>query len=256
MATLEQIAAALKAADAAGNVDDAKRLAAAYRAMQAGDGPAVAPAGLKPGSREYADWAMTQARAGKKLPQVSETPGLAVSDAEQAYEAAMEKYRRVKFPELTPGAFRERTGGTLAPYGAGELADQGRFLGFSDEIAAGVDAAVPLVTNLFGAGPDAGNMFNASLELEQARRDLGREKMGVLGTVAEVAGGLSAFGPGRAAAAVPGAAAPSLLRTTTQGVATGAGVGAVGGFGSADGGLGERAAGAGAGALFGGFLGG
>ena len=34
MATLEQIAAALKAADAAGNVDDAKRLAAAYRQMQ------------------------------------------------------------------------------------------------------------------------------------------------------------------------------------------------------------------------------
>lgn len=35
------------------------------------DGP---PAGAKPGSREYADWAMSQARAGKTLPQVSEAP--------------------------------------------------------------------------------------------------------------------------------------------------------------------------------------
>jgi hypothetical protein len=33
---------------------------------------AEAPPLMKPGSREYADWAMTQARAGKKLPQVSE----------------------------------------------------------------------------------------------------------------------------------------------------------------------------------------
>lgn len=75
MATLEQIAAALRAADAAGNVDDAKRLASAYRQLQAG-GSAVAqpPAGAKPGSREYADWALAQARAGKKLPQISAAP--------------------------------------------------------------------------------------------------------------------------------------------------------------------------------------
>lgn len=72
MATLEQIAAALKAADAAGNVEDATRLAAAYRQAQAGQsGP---PAGAKPGSREYADWAVQQAKAGKPLPQVSPTP--------------------------------------------------------------------------------------------------------------------------------------------------------------------------------------
>lgn len=255
MATLEQLAEGIKRAHAAGDAAAVQKLGTAYRAMQAGGGADMPPAGAKPGSREYADWAMTQARAGKKLPQVSENPGLAVSEAEQAYEAAMEKYRRVKFPELTPGAFRERTGGTLAPYGAGELADQGRFFGFSDEIAAGVDAAVPLVTNLFGAGPDAGNMFNASLELEQARRDLGREKMGVLGTVAEVAGGLSAFGPGGAAATLPRAAAPSLLRTTTQGVATGAGVGALAGFGSTDGDLGQRATGAGWGAAGGALVG-
>lgn len=36
------------------------------------DGP---PAGAKPGSKAYADWAVTQARAGKPLPQVSSTEG-------------------------------------------------------------------------------------------------------------------------------------------------------------------------------------
>ena len=263
MATLEQLAEGIKRAHAAGDAASVQKLGTAYRAMQAGGGADMPPAGAKPGSRAYADWAMEQARAGKKLPQFSENPGLAVSDAEQAYEAAMEKYRRVKFPEMSPGAFRERTGGTLAPYGAGELADQGRFFGFSDEIAAGVDAAVPLVTNLFGAGPDAGEMFNVSLELEQARRDLGREQMGLMGTVAEVAGGLSAFGPGggpatAAAGLAPAAApavAPSLLRTTAQGAATGASAGAIAGFGSTDGDFGDRATGAGWGAAGGGILG-
>lgn len=36
------------------------------------DGP---PAGAKPGSKAYADWAVSQARAGKELPQVSSTDG-------------------------------------------------------------------------------------------------------------------------------------------------------------------------------------
>jgi hypothetical protein len=35
-------------------------------------GVAMPPAGLQPGSREYADWAAEQARAGKTLPQVSD----------------------------------------------------------------------------------------------------------------------------------------------------------------------------------------
>ena len=35
------------------------------------DGVAVPPAGIKPGTREYADWAAQTARAGGKLPQVS-----------------------------------------------------------------------------------------------------------------------------------------------------------------------------------------
>lgn len=46
MATLEQIGAALKAADAAGNTDDARRLAQAYAQMRDAQGTAMAPNAL------------------------------------------------------------------------------------------------------------------------------------------------------------------------------------------------------------------
>jgi len=70
MATLEQLAEGIRRAHAAGDAAAVQKLGAAYRQMQAGgDGP---PGGAKPGSREYADWAVEQARAGKELPQVSE----------------------------------------------------------------------------------------------------------------------------------------------------------------------------------------
>ncbi len=82
MATLQQLADALKRADAAGDVDGAKKLAAAYRAMQtqapAATAPDTPPPGADPGSREYADWAAVRARMGKgrELPQISDVnPG-------------------------------------------------------------------------------------------------------------------------------------------------------------------------------------
>lgn len=48
-------------------VDDVRN----FKDIRAADGP---PPGAIPGSREYADWAAAQARAGKSLPQVSEIP--------------------------------------------------------------------------------------------------------------------------------------------------------------------------------------
>lgn len=74
--TLERLAEGIKRANAAGDVEAVKKLGTAYRQMQAGGGnvPVAAPEGLKPGSREYADWAMEQARAGNKLPQISAAP--------------------------------------------------------------------------------------------------------------------------------------------------------------------------------------
>lgn len=41
-------------------------------AVEPSSGTATPPAGLRPGTREYADWAAQQARAGNKLPQVSD----------------------------------------------------------------------------------------------------------------------------------------------------------------------------------------
>lgn len=72
--TLERLAEGIKRANAAGDVETVKKLGAAYRKMQEGGGSDMPPVGAKPGSREYADWAMAQARAGKTLPQVSEAP--------------------------------------------------------------------------------------------------------------------------------------------------------------------------------------
>lgn len=84
MATLEQIAEALRRADAAGNAEDARRLAQMYRDTQAqaakvsAAGPAsvpdTPPEGAKPGSKAYADWAMARVKAGKDVPQVSSAP--------------------------------------------------------------------------------------------------------------------------------------------------------------------------------------
>lgn len=75
MATIEELSAALLKADAAGNTADAKVFADALRALKAQGVGAVSeapPAGAKPGSREYADWAAAASRAGIKLPQVSD----------------------------------------------------------------------------------------------------------------------------------------------------------------------------------------
>ncbi len=82
MATLEQLEEGIRRAHAAGNADHVRLLGQAYRQMQGAQsapvtqvddaGVAVAPEGLRPGTREYADWAAANARAGNALPQVGE----------------------------------------------------------------------------------------------------------------------------------------------------------------------------------------
>jgi hypothetical protein len=218
------------------------------------------PAGAEPGSREYAAWALRAARAGKKLPMVSEHSDFALSPAQQAYEAALEDYRQVKYPNLSPEQFRaqmvdehpgllpgQKNAGVLAPYNASDLASHGALFGLTDEISAGVDAAGPWIANLFGQGPNAGDVWDASLKLEQARRDLGRENLGGWGTAAEVLGGLASGGTAVKGAASIGAQVPGVWQKV-KGL-TGAGAsGAAYGFGSTDGGLEGRLPAAGVGA--------
>lgn len=64
----------IKANDQATALRGAQEWAAANPAQQPGasGGAATPPAGLRPGTPEYADWAGQQARAGLKLPQVSD----------------------------------------------------------------------------------------------------------------------------------------------------------------------------------------
>ncbi len=85
MATLAQIGEALRRADAAGATEDARKLASAYASLKAqlaqpaDPRKALAeqldpPVGAKPGSREYADWALARKLAGKPIPSVSAAP--------------------------------------------------------------------------------------------------------------------------------------------------------------------------------------
>lgn len=78
---LARLAEGIRRANAAGNVEQVKILGAEYRRLQAIEAQAVSPdqggappEGAVPGSREYADWAAQQARAGKTLPQVGPMP--------------------------------------------------------------------------------------------------------------------------------------------------------------------------------------
>src|SRR5690348_21787 len=67
MASLDQIAEALKRADAAGNVEDARALAKAYadmKAQQAAPPPAAEPVAPSPGPMDFASQAMSGVNEG------------------------------------------------------------------------------------------------------------------------------------------------------------------------------------------------
>ncbi len=205
-----------------------------------GTEPLAAPAGD--------DWWSSDPVVGEDAPAPVEPT------AQERYDAALDGYRALKFPDMDAATFRARmvdgsgiAPGPLAPYGAGDFANHGAMFGFTDELGAGIDAAGPWIANLFGVGPDAGEIYSAALELEQARRDLGREQAGGWGTLAEVVGGLASGGTAVKGAASIGAQVPGVWQTV-KGL-TGAGAsGAAYGFGSTDGDLEERLPGAGIGA--------
>lgn len=181
--------------------------------------------------------------------------------AQQRYDTALETYRQLRFPNSDPAKFRKMMvdqnptlipgismPGPLAPYGATQLSQHGMLFGLTDEASAGMDALGAGIGQLFGGkGPDMGDVWKASLELEQARRDLGREQMGGWGTLAEVAGGLGAGGMAAQGAAAVGAQVPGALQTL-KGLTGAAASGGAYGFGAADGGINERLPAAGIGA--------
>jgi hypothetical protein len=80
------------------------------------------PAGAKPGSREYADWAAARARAGKALPQVSPAP------PEDATRGPLEKIAAFTASAAVPAALRRphRVPPGCAPPQHGTGQDKGR----------------------------------------------------------------------------------------------------------------------------------
>jgi hypothetical protein len=198
--------------------------------------------------------------ANDAIVDLTDTP--AEPTAQQRYDAALEKIRQLEYPGMAPEEFRKsfvdpqatlipglNSDGYFAPYGATELAQHGLMFGLTDEARAGMDALGAGVGQIFngGKGPGMGDVWNARLELEQARRDLGREKLGGWGTLAEVAGGLASGGKAAQAAATVGAQVPGMLQTA-KGLLGAAVSGGAYGFGSTDGGIEQRLPAAGIGA--------
>jgi len=224
MATLEQIAEALRRADAAGNADDARALAKAYREMQGQQGGTPLQGKVTP--------------RGSTGEVSSNLQGL---DAQGGYDFALDRVNRNQFP----GADRTKLAEQYAPYDAGKLLNAGLTFGFNDE-AAGAGQAVGAAMS----GGDFGQAYNDFSQLERARKELGAEQAGGLGVAAEIGGSLLAGRPDMAAGRVAG-----LLPSMVEGAKGGVVGGGLYGFGSTDGNIHDRLTGAGQGAALGGATG-
>lgn len=154
---------------------------------------------------------------------------------EQRYQGALETVRRSQFPGMSDAEWQDYSSKFLAPQGFQGIAQQGQTFGFADEIGAGLGALGSQVRNWMGdqSSPGFGEAYGQYSELEQARRDLGKEQMGApMAIAAETLGGASIFGPGQALAS--GALSPTRLQSVLSGAGTGAVVGGTYGFGAAD----------------------
>lgn len=177
----------------------------------------------------------------------------AAPSSEERYNSALEEVRQSQFPYMDDQQWAEYSSRFLGPSGFDDIVKQGQLFGFTDELDAGVGAFGSQVRNWLGdkSSPGFGEAYGQYSELNQARRDLGRQQLGEpIALGAEVLGGATIFGP--AASALQSAVLPSRLSTVATGLGTGAVMGGAYGFGSAD----ENRLGAAAeGALVGGAVG-
>lgn len=180
---------------------------------------------------------------------------------QQRYDEALEAVRLQKFSDVPAEKFAKFAERTYAPYGPGELADHSISMGLLDEINASGSAAVSGLEKLLtGNGPGFGEAYTANKELEEARRELGREQSGKLGAAAEIGGGLVSVGPGKALQA--GGAAikqgqkflPRLAQSFKTALPS-AGVAGLYGAGATDGGFEDRGIGAAVGTVLGAGIG-
>lgn len=218
---------------------------------QVSSGP---PQGAVPGSREYANWAVAQAKAGKALPQVV---GSAVPTSQQTYEKALEETRRANFSDIAPTDFQQRVKdrGVYAPLNPQEIAQNDQLFGFGDELSGLANGTAQMLR-----GKDFGTSYQAGADLQNARRELGVEQGGPMAQAGSILGQLTSLG-----AATPANATAQLLTRGQKAIqiakdvgssgTTGAVLGGVQGFGSTDGDIGQRLEGAKSGAEAGAVVG-
>lgn len=142
--------------------------------------------------------------------------------------------------------------------GVADAVTQGATLGFADEMGAGVRAGARALTNLAqGKDADLSGAYDRSLDEIRGREKEFAAEHPVASVAGNVAGGLLGFRPQVVGAGVvaPAPAVQSIPRTLAKATATGAGMGALGGFGAGEGGFENRISGAGTGAAVGAGLG-
>ena len=208
----------IEAADEATAIRGAQEWTAANPAQAPAPttGPATPPAGLKPGTREYADWAAQAARAGQQLPQVSN-------------------------PAMT-----ETQSSILDPF------VQGTTFGWSDEMRGAVQGGLAAMQGGdFGSVYDQTvDESRNALQHERNVNPWGSTGAEIGGALATTYLGGKALAP---LAGTVGLSAPTtLLGRVIAGGVSGGGQGALYGAGAADGDLADR----GKGALIGGSIGG
>lgn len=194
MSQLDRIKEGIRRAHAAGDAEAVKKLGAAYRQLQAQPSSSSAPTSetppLKPGTREYANWAREQALAGKELPMVS---------------------------SQSPKFFPERDSSLLDPF------VQGTTFGWGDELRGAVQGGLAALQ-----GGDFGDTYartvdDARQKLEYQRRtnpigSFAAEFAGAIPTGVGLGGKLVGSGTTLGARALSGAGVGA-----AQGVAYGAG---------------------------------
>lgn len=172
---------------------------------------------------------LTPEQQNATVDEIATQLGLAQVSPQKKYTEALQAVRQSQFPNMTDEQFAAYSEKAFAPYDFQDLAQNAQTSGFGDEINAGIGALGSQVRQWTGGGgPGFGEAYDQYKALEEGRRDIGREQQGPMGIVADVVGGVSAFGPGKLAPAT------TTLNSTIQGAVTGAGAGGLYGFGSAD----------------------
>lgn len=147
---------------------------------------------------------------------------------------------------------KERAAGLDTDSGYGRQAIQGLTLGFGDEVLAGLRAPIEMIKQ---GTLDPREGYNYAKAREDLALQDARERHGLLGTAAELAGGLVSGGGLAKAGLSARFAGSELLPRVAAGIGDGAALGGLYGFGSGSG-IEDRATEAAKGAGIGGFLGG